>query len=336
MRSDTRELFTTLKTNMAATYGVDDVAEQFNVTPSVEQKLHDAIVDSNPFLQKINVVPVDELQGEKVFLGVSGSVTGRTNVKEKDREPRNVAQLDNDGYQLYETDSDVCLTYAQVDTWAKFKDFSARYSKAVQHQIGVDRVKVGWYGKEVATETNPDDNPLLEDVNKGWLQIMREKKPGQILHKSDNKPIVLGDDYPNLDALVVDLRYLINPIFQGDPDLVALLGSDLLGHYHMRLYQAHGETPSEKQKIEGQQVIQTIGGLPAFNFPGMPQRLAMVTSFSNLSLYVQRGSWRKQVIDNPKRKRVEDYNSRNEGYVVEQYEKVSFVEPAELKFKGET
>ncbi|MCF5806415.1 P2 family phage major capsid protein, partial [Pseudomonas tremae] len=41
-------------------------------------------------------------------------------------------------------------------------------------------------------------------------------------------------------------------------------------------------------------------------------------------------SWRKQTIDNPKRSRVEDYNSRNEGYVIEQLEKFAMTENVEL------
>ncbi|WP_164568877.1 P2 family phage major capsid protein, partial [Pseudomonas viridiflava] len=41
-------------------------------------------------------------------------------------------------------------------------------------------------------------------------------------------------------------------------------------------------------------------------------------------------SWRKQTIENPKRSRVEDYNSRNEGYVIEQLEKIAFTENVEL------
>ncbi|WP_163832239.1 phage major capsid protein, P2 family [Spartinivicinus ruber] len=336
MRTETQQKFNKLKRDLAHTYNVSNVAHKFNVTPTVSQKLNDKIVASNPLLQKINVIPVDELQGEKVFLGVSSSVTGRTNTKENDRQPKNLVQLDNDGYQLYKTESDVCISYEQMDVWAKFKDFASRYSNAVQHQMGVDRIKVGWYGKEAAPQTDPKKHPLLQDVNKGWLQIMREKAPGQILSKGDDKPIILGTDYPNLDALAIDLKYMIGEPFQADSDLVFLVGSELIGHYHMRLYHLQGETPSEKERIENQQVIQTIGGLPSYSFPGMPSRLAMVTSFNNLSLYFQSSSWRKQVVDNPRRDQVEDYNSRNEGYVVEQYEKVAFIEPDQIQFKGES
>ncbi|RDH41205.1 phage major capsid protein, P2 family [Zooshikella ganghwensis] len=337
MRPETIQQFNTLKRNMARTYNVRNVAHKFNVAPSIEQKLNDAIVATNPMLQKINVVPVNEIQGEKVFLGVASAVTGRTNTKKQDRVPRNLVDLDNDGYQLYKTDSDVCISYEQMDVWAKFKDFASRYSRAVQHRMGVDRIMVGWYGTSVATQTDLVANPQLQDVNKGWLQIIREKAPTQILKKDEQgtQPIVLGDDYANLDELATDLKFMIGEPFKADPDLVFLVGSDLIARHHLRLYHAQGETPSEKEKVENQQVIKTFGGLPSFSFPGMPSRLAMVTSFNNLSLYFQSSSWRKQVIDNPRRDQVEDYNSRNEGYVVEQYQKIAFVEPDQLKFKEE-
>lgn len=55
-----------------------------------------------------------------------------------------------------------------------------------------------------------------------------------------------------------------------------------------------------------------------------------VTSWDNLSIYFQDSSWRKQTVDNPKRSRVEDYNSRNEGYVIEQLEKFAMTENVEL------
>ena len=76
-------------------------------------------------------------------------------------------------------------------------------------------------------------------------------------------------------------------------------------------------------------------GIPLLNFlllrliPGDAVDV-LVTSWDNLSLYYQDSSWRKQAVDNPKRSRVEDYNSRNEGYVIEQIEKIALTENVEL------
>ncbi len=54
-----------------------------------------------------------------------------------DRVARNVLGLDGNGYELFETHSDVGLKYATIDAWAKFKDFAQRYAAAVQKQIGL-------------------------------------------------------------------------------------------------------------------------------------------------------------------------------------------------------
>jgi hypothetical protein len=57
----------------------------------------------------------------------------------------------------------------------------------------------------------------------------------------------------------------------------------------------------------------------------------VVTSWDNLSLYFQDSSWRRHLIENPKRSRVEDYNGRNEGYVIEQLGKFAMIEAANLE-----
>jgi hypothetical protein len=57
----------------------------------------------------------------------------------------------------------------------------------------------------------------------------------------------------------------------------------------------------------------------------------VITSYDNISIYRQSDSWRRQIVDNPKKDQVEDYNSRNEGYVIETPEKFVAVEFANVK-----
>ena len=51
----------------------------------------------------------------------------------------------------------------------------------------------------------------------------------------------------------------------------------------------------------------------------------MITSFKNLSVYYQRQSRRRYIKNNPKRDRLEDYQSVNEAYVVEDYDKACVI-----------
>ncbi|UIP32564.1 phage major capsid protein, P2 family [Stutzerimonas kunmingensis] len=328
--------FSALAVAIATTYGVETVREEFNVTPTHAQTLNDKITHSSTFLSRINVIPVSEIKGEKVMLGTSGTVTGRTDTSNADRVARNVLGLDGKGYELFETHSDVALKYASIDAWAKFPNFPQRYSAAVQKQIALDRIMIGWNGTSAAATTDRVANPLLQDVNKGWLQIAREQAPEQVLAQGAKVAgkIQIGatGDYANLDALVHDVSLMIDEEFRDGGDLIAIVGRELLAHDKAKLYAAQGDTPTEKERIEMAQVIATYGGLPTFTCPHFPSRGVVVTSWDNLSIYFQDTSWRRHIQENPKRSQVEDYNSRNEGYVIEQLGKFAAIESANVEF----
>ncbi|MEJ1226533.1 MULTISPECIES: phage major capsid protein, P2 family [Pseudomonas] len=322
-----------LQEAMAEAYGVEHASRMFSVDPSTAQELNDAITAKADFLERINVVPVSEIKGEKVFIGVNGPVTGRTNTKTTDREAKDASALENTTYELSDTQSDVGLPYAKIDAWAKFPDFKDRYSAAVQKRIAQDRIVIGFHGTHAAIQTDLAANPKLQDVNKGWLQQLREQAPQQVLKEGKVAGKVTlgpGGDYANLDALVHDTKQMVDEILREDGDLVAIIGSDLLAADKAKLYTKQGDTPTEKERIENLQVIATYGGLPSFSVPNFPVNAVLVTSWDNLSIYFQDSSWRKQAVDNPKRSRVEDYNSRNEGYVIEQLEKIALTENVEL------
>lgn len=326
------QLYAQMQLDIAETYGVELATKMFSVEPTIAQELNEAITAKSDFLQRINIIPVGEIKGEKVFLGVSGPVTGRTDTKTKDREAKDGSALDDSTYELFSTESDVCLPYAKIDAWAKFPDFAQKYSAAVQKQIALDRIMAGFHGVSAEAQTDLVANPMLQDVNKGWLQIAREQIPEQVLtHGKEDGKVTIGEggDYANLDALVHDTKQLVDERLRDGGDLVAIIGSDLLAADKAKLYAKQGSTPTEKERIEDAQVIATYGGLPSFSVPFFPVNAVMVTSFDNLSIYFQDSSWRKQTLDNPRRSRVEDYNSRNEGYVIEQLEKFALTENVE-------
>jgi len=327
------KMYAEMQLAIAETYGVELASKMFSVEPSIAQELNDAITAKADFLQRINVIPVTEIKGEKVFIGVSGPVTGRTNTKTTDRVAKDASALENSTYELSSTESDVGLPYAKIDAWAKFPDFHQRYSAAVQKQIALDRIMVGFHGVKAAAQTDIEAYPMLQDVNKGWLQQLREQAPQQVLKEGKTPGKVTmgqGGDYENLDALVHDTKQMVDERLRDGGDLVAIIGTDLLAADKAKLYAKQGDTPTEKERIEDAQVIATYGGLPSFSVPFFPVNGVLVTSWDNLSIYFQDSSWRKQTVDNPKRSRVEDYNSRNEGYVIEQLEKIALTENVEL------
>ncbi|UUA73086.1 phage major capsid protein, P2 family [Cellvibrio sp. QJXJ] len=322
---------------MATTFGVASVTEQFNVTPTVAQTLQDKIVEEDSFLQKINIFPVDELKGEKVLGAVAGVVGKRTDTDNDDREPQEVLALGSKDYELFPTEFDTYIKYKTVDTWAKFPNFQDRYVGYVRKAIAMARVRTGWYGTSAAAVTNKVTNPNGEDVNKGWFQLMREYDSGSqwMLQGATAGEIRIGEggDYPNLDAAVHDCRQMLEPIFRERGDLVAFIGSDLLAADKAALYAAQGSTPSEKERLANEKVTKTYGGLPIATPSGFPSRGLFITTYDNLSWYYQDTSVRRQVVDNPKRNRVEDYTSVNDGYVVENEELAAGFEFKNIKIK---
>ncbi|RRE43834.1 hypothetical protein EAO28_18940 [Klebsiella pneumoniae] len=64
----------------------------------------------------------------------------------------------------------------------------------------------------------------------------------------------------------------------------------------------------------------TIGGLPAVVVPFFPDDAVWVTPLSNISLYWQKNGVRKQAKDEPEYNRLAMYESRNDAYMVENYE----------------
>jgi len=334
MNPTTEQKFAALLAALAETYGVRTVEKAFSVTPSVEQTLHDKIVESSDFLQRINVIGVKEITGEKVFGGVSGPIISRTDTSQNDRRPKNVAALDPRAYQLHKTESDVGIKYSLLDLWAKFPDFMQRFQNWVNERKALDRIMVGWHGTSAAAETDIVTNPLGQDVNIGWLQEVRTKAASQVLVEGATAGVIkFGDtgDFKTLDAAAQDLKQGIDHKFRGAGDLVAIVGGDLLAWDEGKLYAAHGGTPSEKQGI--QMATKSYGGLPSItNVPYFPEKGLAVTSLSNLSIYWQESSNRRSTVDNAKRDQVEDYHSRNEGYVVENLEKIAFLEADNVQF----
>ncbi len=332
MNKKTRQAFAALCARFAKTYGVDSVALQFSVEPSMAQTLRDKIVELSTFLQKINILPVTEIKGENILGGVSTPVSSRTDTSQpgKEREARYVGNLGKYGYECHQTNRDVALPYRIVDAWAKFKDFAERYARYVRQRIASDMELAGWHGISAALDTDLTANPLLQDLNKGWMQYMREYLPANILTEGATEGeirIGANGDYSCLDLAVFDLLQGIPEYMRSN--LVALVGTDLIARDKAALLGAVANQPSEKILLEN--ALATYGGLPWQTPSNFPARGLVVTSLDNLSIYVQDDSTRRQIIDNPKKDQVEDFNCSNDAYVVEEPEKFVAFDFASVK-----
>lgn len=326
MRNETRTLFNAYVDRIATLNGVAAATVMFAAAASVQQTLEDKIKESSDFLGRVNMFPVVEQEGEKILMSANSPLAGRTNTTNADRAPRNVIALDEHKYRCEKTNFDSFIPYALLDAWAKFPDFETRIRDHIIRQQARDRIMIGFNGTSVAATTDLAANPLLQDVNKGWLQKLREERPAGVMADGPSTGAnqikvgtAAGQDYRNLDALVFDMvNELIEPWHREDTGLVAIVGRELLADKYFQLVNgAPSDAPTEKVATDVLMSTMRLGGLQAMSVPFFPPRAIMVTALDNLSIYWQESGRRRKVEDNAKRDRVENYESSNDAYVVE-------------------
>ncbi|SUD65897.1 phage major capsid protein, P2 family [Pandoraea pnomenusa] len=104
-----------------------------------------------------------------------------TNTDLKERETIDPTDLDPNGYVCTQTNFDSHLKYSKLDAWAKFPDFQTRVRDALLKRQALDRICIGFNGVSRAATSDRVANPLLQDVNKGWLQKYREQAPARVM-----------------------------------------------------------------------------------------------------------------------------------------------------------
>ena len=124
-------------------------------------------------------------------------------------------------------------------------------------------------------------------------------------------------DYENVDALVMDLtNEMIDEVHQDNPDLVVLCNRKTVSDKYFPMVNKDQEN---SEKLAADLIIsqKRMGNLPVYAVPFFPEGAVLVTTFDNLSIYVQEGARRRTIIDNPKRDQIENYESSNEDYYIE-------------------
>lgn len=312
---------------------------KFTIEPSVSQTLESKIQESSAFLKAINIMPVSEQSGERLGLGIGTTIAGTTDTTQKEREPTDPTYIDGDGYKCTQTNFDTALPYSKLDMWAKFSDFQVRIRDAIVKRQALDRIMIGFNGLKREKTSNRVQNPLLQDVNIGWLEKIRQEKPAQVLgqHIGDDGKVVsdkitVGKNglFRNLDAVVMGaVSEKIGVQYQDDTELVVICGRQLLADKYFPLV---NQSQPNTEALAADLIIsqKRIGGLQAVRAPYFPANALLITRLDNLSIYWQEETRRRSIIDNPKRDRIENLESVNEAYVVEDYECTCLVENIEL------
>jgi P2 family phage major capsid protein len=316
MRRETQEKFNQLMKNLAQSYGVSSMSENFAATTPMAQKLNDAIQASSAFLSRISIIPVEDIMAEVLDMQIHSTVAGRTDTSGAgERSPQLAGAPDGRKYVCKQTNFDVGVEYALLDAWARYNDFHKRYMSAVQKRIALDRILIGFYGKSAAATTDRSAHPKLEDVNTGWLFDLETSKPENFISEivEASGKITLGStgDYKNVDQLVYDVGSLI-PEEHRTGSEVAIIGKGLVAHDMNKVLSTHAETPSEK--VNFQILGKSYGGYTSAVVPQFPDFGVLITDPQNLQLYVQISSMRRHTENQPKKNRIVDFISQNEAY----------------------
>ncbi|WP_237930459.1 phage major capsid protein, P2 family [Buttiauxella sp. S19-1] len=341
MRPQTRFKFNAYLTQVAKLNNVDagDMTKKFSVDPSVTQTLMNTMQESSDFLTRINMVPVAEMKGEKIGVGVSGSIASTADTASgHERQTEDFTALESNKYECDQVNFDFHIRFRTLDLWARFQDFQLRIRNAIIKRQSLDLMMAGFNGIKRAPTSDRSKNPLLQDVAVGWLQKYRNEAPARVMNKHTAEDGTVSDvirvgkhgDYANLDALVMDAtNTMIAPWYQEDPDLVVICGRQLLADKYFPIVNQE-QTNTEAMAADVIVSQKRIGNLPAVRVPFFPANGLMVTTLENLSIYYMDDSHRRIIDENGKLDRIENYESMNIDYVIEDYAAGCLVENIQL------
>ncbi|AGG31867.1 phage major capsid protein, P2 family [Morganella morganii subsp. morganii] len=342
MKKETRFKFNDYLMRLSALYEVpvEELTSKVEITPSVAQTLEDNVQQSAAFLGFVNIVPVPEKTGQVIGLGVGSSIAGTTDTTKTDREATDPSEMTDIKYECQQTNYDTALTYQKLDLWAKFKDFQLRIRNAIIRRQALDRIMIGFNGTHRAKTSDRAANKMLEDVNIGWLQKVRTDAEAHVISdvRDDAGNVISAvirvgkdGDFNNLDALVMSaVDEVIDEEYRDDTELVVICGRKLLSDKYFPLVNKEQEN---SEKLAADMIIsqKRIGGLQAVRAPYFPENALFITRLDNLSIYWQSETRRRHIIDNPKRDRIENYESVNEAYVVEDYRGTALIENIQMQ-----
>ncbi len=161
MRQETRFKFNAYLSRVAELNGIDagDVSKKFTVEPSVTQTLMNTMQESSDFLTRINIVPVSEMKGEKIGIGVTGSIASTTDTAGgTERQPKDFSKLASNKYECDQINFDFYIRYKTLDLWARYQDFQLRVRNAIIKRQSLDLIMAGFNGVRRAETSDRSSN----------------------------------------------------------------------------------------------------------------------------------------------------------------------------------
>ena len=332
-----RSKFNQYKADIARINSVESVVESFAVQPVPEQKIIQAYQDSDDFLKRINIFPVLNQQGQKIGMNVGTSIASTTDTRVQPRRPTAVGSLENlDEYLCTQTNYDVAYYWGLINAWRHHPDFKSRLAMMVTRAVALDKITIGFNGVFRSPTSDRNNNPLLQDVKRGWLQRIRDVAPeqaysGTTSSGSDFK-ITVGStgEFKTLDGLIENaIDTFIAPQHQNSKDLVAIVGRGIVSEKYLPMLDSI-QDPTEQIAARAIYANRILGTLPTVTPPQFPENTILITSLDNLSIYMQSGTMVRSIVTQPEWDRDVDFQSVNEDFVVEDYTKAVLLQNIEV------
>lgn len=260
-------------------------------------------------IDNISLLDVTGADGTTIAIGDDSLYTGRA------KEGRFYKKLKTNGtpFLLSETDSCASLTYTEIASMANTDNFSNEMINFFKKTVARDMLRVGFNGKMIAENTDPEQYKNGEDINIGWHELAKTFNNGsQVI--SDGFSLGNGGDFADVHDLADCL--ITSKIPEGqreDPGLVVLVGAQLAARDRLKLFNMADQPLA---LTAGDMLESSVAGRFAFIPPFMPGKRLAVTTLKNLQILTLKHSQHYRAEDIPVRGVYEHGYLRDEGYAL--------------------
>lgn len=302
-----------LETNGTVSYFDNNPEEQTKLINRLKQ---------NRLFKLLNLVQTKHAQGET--MGLFTPIPGTTDTEnDEKREPKHALALAQQ-FHCEQINIDSYIRYEKIDSYRLENDLEARLNQLLDDGLLRGILMVGWQSVRRERTSNAEENPLAQDVKKGWLQKIRDEKPVAVINGAS---VGKGQAFKSLNALIKQGLSKISPAYAMGGDMIAICGRDIIADDVIQL--EHNDL-SENLADLLTLCQQAKGGLKAVSIPYFPSNAILITRLDNLSLYLHLNNIRRVALDKPQRDSVETLYSLNVDYIVEDFNACCLIENIEV------
>ena len=278
----------------------EGVSRHFSVTPAVSQKMREAVRLESTFLQKINIISKTEIAGSIIGLS-TGLNASRTDTKNGDgtvrRQPKPYHNLTDRQYLCKKVNFDTQVSYDDMDSWSSQPEYVKLINNQLVKSKALSLIAIGFNGTSAAATSDFSANPLLQDVQTGWLQHMRTNAASNVMGSATNAvEIGEGKSYTSLDHLVTDVaESLIDEEFHDMPGMTVICHQSLLSEKYFAVIKEAGNKASELRPADIIMSEKRLGGLPVVTAPYFPKNTILVTPAEKPVHYFHKGGHRRKL-----------------------------------------